>query len=59
MRGGTIVGQHSVLFAGPDEVIELNHTAYSKTVFGKGALEAAKFLAGKGAGLYTMSDVIG
>ena len=59
VRGGTIVGQHSVLFAGPDEVIELNHTAYSKTVFGKGALEAAKFLAGKGAGLYTMSDVIG
>ena len=59
VRGGTIVGQHSVIFAGPDEVIEFNHTAYSKAVFGKGAVEAAKFLAGKPAGLYTMSDVIG
>ena len=59
VRGGTIVGQHSVLFAGPDEVIEFNHTAYSKAVFGKGAVEAAKFLAGKPAGLYSMSDVIG
>ena len=59
VRGGTIVGQHSVIFAGPDEVIEFQHTAYSKTVFGKGAVEAAKFLAGKPAGLYDMSDVIG
>lgn len=59
VRGGSIVGDHEILFAGPDEVIELKHTAYSKAVFGKGAVEAAKFLAGKLAGLYTMSDVIG
>lgn len=58
VRGGTIVGEHEVLFAGTDEVIEFKHTAYSKTIFGKGAVEAAKFLAGKSAGLYDMSDVI-
>ena len=58
VRGGTIVGEHEVLFAGEDEVIEFCHTAYSKAVFGKGALEAAKFLAGKEAGKYDMSDVI-
>ena len=46
VRGGTIVGEHEVLFAGIDEVIEFKHTAYSRTVFGKGAVEAAKFLAG-------------
>ena len=58
VRGGTIVGDHEVIFAGPDEVIEFKHTAYSKTVFGKGAVEAAKFLAGKPAGMYDMSNVI-
>jgi len=58
VRGGTIVGQHDVIFAGADEVIEFQHTAYSKAVFGKGAVEAAKFLAGKPAGMYDMSDVI-
>ena len=58
VRGGTIVGEHEVIFAGPDEVIEFKHTAYSKAVFGKGAVEAAKFLAGKPAGRYDMSDVI-
>ncbi len=58
VRGGTIVGEHEVIFAGPDEVIEFKHTAYSKAVFGKGAIEAAKFLAGKPAGRYDMSDVI-
>ncbi len=58
VRGGTIVGEHEIIFAGPDEVIEFKHTAYSKAVFGKGAVEAAKFLAGKPAGLYDMSDVI-
>lgn len=58
VRGGTIVGEHEVLFAGEDEVIEFKHTAYSKAVFAKGALEAAKFLAGKPAGKYDMSDVI-
>ena len=59
VRGGTIVGDHDVIFAGPDEVITFSHQAYSKRVFGKGAIEAAKFLAGKPSGLYDMQDVIG
>ena len=59
VRGGTIVGEHEVIFAGQDEVIEFKHTAYSKAIFGKGAVEAAKFIAGKPAGRYDMSDVIG
>lgn len=59
VRGGTIVGDHDVIFAGPDEVITFSHTAYSKGVFGKGAVEAAKFLAGQPAGMYDMSHVIG
>lgn len=58
VRGGTIVGEHEVIYAGTDEVIEFKHTAYSRSVFGKGAVEAAKFLAGKEAGRYDMSDVI-
>lgn len=58
VRGGTIVGEHEVIFAGTDEVIELKHTACSKAIFGKGALEAAKFLKGKTSGMYDMSDVI-
>ncbi|MGI6010711.1 MAG: 4-hydroxy-tetrahydrodipicolinate reductase [Ruminococcus sp.] len=58
VRGGTIVGDHEVIFAGADEVIEFKHTAYSKAVFGKGAVQAAKFLKGKGPGRYDMSDVI-
>jgi 4-hydroxy-tetrahydrodipicolinate reductase len=58
VRGGTIVGEHEVIFAGEDEVIEFKHTAYSKSVFAKGAIEAAKFLAGKTAGYYDMKDVI-
>lgn len=58
VRGGTIVGEHEVIYAGPDEVIEFKHSAYSKAVFGKGAVEAAKFLAGKPAGRYDMSDII-
>ena len=58
VRGGTIVGEHEVIFAGEDEVIEFKHTAYSKAIFGKGAIEAAKFLAGKPAGKYDMADVI-
>lgn len=59
VRGGTIVGEHEVLFAGIDEVIEFKHTAYSKSVFAKGAVEAAKFLKGKKPGMYDMADVIG
>ena len=58
VRGGTIVGEHDVIFAGPDEVITFSHRAYSKAIFGKGALQAAKFLAGKPAGMYDMSHVI-
>ena len=58
VRGGTIVGVHDVILAGEDEVIEFTHTAYSKSVFAKGAIEAAKFLAGKSAGMYDMGDVI-
>lgn len=59
VRGGTIVGDHEVIFAGADEVIEFKHTAYSRGVFAKGAVEAGKFLAGKEAGMYDMGDVIG
>lgn len=59
VRGGTIVGEHDVIFAGTDEVITFSHTAQSKAVFGKGAVQAAKFLKGKPAGMYDMSDVIG
>ena len=59
IRGGTIVGEHDVIFAGQDEVITFNHTAYSKAIFAKGAVQAAKFLAGKPAGRYDMADVIG
>lgn len=58
VRGGTIVGDHDVLFAGTDEVLTFSHTAYSKAVFGRGALQAAKFLAGKAPGMYDMSHVI-
>ena len=58
VRGGNIVGEHEVIFAGTDEVIEFKHTAYSKAVFGKGAVQAAKFLAGREPGLYDMQDVI-
>lgn len=58
VRGGTIVGEHDVIFAGTDEVITFSHTAYSKAVFGKGAVSAAKFLKGKTVGRYDMADVI-
>ena len=58
VRGGTIVGDHDVIFAGEDEVITFSHRAYSRAVFGNGAVEAAKYLAGKPAKLYTMHDVL-
>lgn len=58
VRGGTIVGEHDVIFAGEDEVITFSHSAYSRSVFAKGALEAAKFLAGKPAGMYDMGSVV-
>ena len=58
VRGGTIVGDHDVIFAGEDEVISFNHRAYSRKIFANGAIAAAKFLMGKSKGLYDMSDVI-
>lgn len=58
VRGGTIVGDHSVIFAGKDEVIELNHHAHSKEVFASGALAAARFMNGKSAGFYNMTDLV-
>ncbi|MCI6152803.1 MAG: 4-hydroxy-tetrahydrodipicolinate reductase [Fusobacterium perfoetens] len=57
VRGGTIVGEHSVLFCGNDEIIEIKHTALSKKIFGMGAIKAAKFLVGKEPGLYSMKDI--
>ncbi len=58
VRGGTIVGEHEVIFAGKDEVISLKHEAHSKQVFAVGSLNAAAFLKGKSAGLYDMSNVV-
>ena len=58
VRAGSIPGTHDVIFAGPDEVIEIRHVAYSRNIFGNGAVSAAKFLAGKPAGMYSMHDVI-
>jgi 4-hydroxy-tetrahydrodipicolinate reductase len=58
VRGGTIVGEHEIIFAGTDEVIEIKHTAYSKAIFAKGAVQAAKYLPGKEAGMYNMSDLM-
>ncbi|MCH4891269.1 4-hydroxy-tetrahydrodipicolinate reductase [Acidaminobacter sp. JC074] len=58
VRGGTITGEHTVLFAGIDEIIELKHQASSKAVFAKGAIEAALYLVKKTKGLYNMSDLL-
>lgn len=58
VRGGTIVGEHSVIFAGTDEVIELKHSAASKEIFAVGAIKAAVFMAGKNPGMYCMNDLI-
>ncbi len=58
VRGGTIVGEHEVIFAGNNEVISIKHEAFSKTVFANGSVTAAKFLAGKSAGLYNMNDIL-
>ncbi len=59
VRGGTIVGDHCVIFAGNDEIIEINHRAGSKEIFATGALRAAKFIHDKEPGMYNMSDLIG
>lgn len=58
LRGGTIVGEHDIVFAGLDEVIEINHKAYSKEVFAVGALSASKYIKGKKSGLYSMKDLM-
>ena len=59
LRGGTVVGEHSVYFAGEQEVVTLSHSAGSRSVFAAGALTAARFLQGKPAGMYTMEDILG
>ncbi len=58
VRGGTIVGEHDVIFAGKDEIVTLSHTATSREIFANGALKAATFMVGKGSGMYSMSDLI-
>ncbi len=58
VRGGSIVGEHEIIFAGVDEVITFKHTAYSKAIFGKGAVVAAKFIKGKNPGKYDMREVL-
>jgi len=58
VRGGTIVGEHELLFAGQDETLSITHTAYSREVFATGALNAARFMVGKPPGLYDMNDLI-
>lgn len=58
IRGGTIVGQHDVLFAGHDEIVEIKHTAQSKDIFAKGAITAAKYLVDKDPGYYNMDNIL-
>lgn len=58
VRGGSIVGEHEIIFAGTDEVIEVKHTAYSRAIFGKGAISAAKYLFDKTPGMYSMKEVV-
>ena len=57
IRGGNIVGEHSVLFFNENETLEIKHTAYSRTIFAKGAIDAAKFLAKQKNGIYGISDL--
>lgn len=59
VRGGTVAGDHDVLFLGPDERLILSHRAENRSIFARGAIEAARFLSGKEPGLYAMKDVIG
>ena len=59
LRGGTIVGEHSIVFAGLDEVIEIKHTAFSRDIFAAGAVKAAKFIGTVNEpGLYDMQDLM-
>ncbi|MGM9532560.1 4-hydroxy-tetrahydrodipicolinate reductase [Intestinibacter sp.] len=59
VRGGTIVGEHSAIFAGNDEILEINHSARSKNVFAEGAIAAAKYLVNQDPGFYNMDDMLG
>ena len=59
VRGGTITGEHEIIFAGHDEIIKISHSARSKELFATGAINAARFLCGKPAGLYGMKELIG
>ena len=59
VRGGTIVGEHSAIFAGNDEILEINHSARSKNVFAEGAIAAAKYLVNQKPGFYNMDDMLG
>ena len=59
LRGGTVAGEHSVIFAGSEERLTLSHSAENRMIFARGAVKAAEWLAGKGAGRYTMNDVLG
>ncbi len=59
VRGGDIIGEHTVLFAGTGERIEISHKASSRAIYAEGSLRAARFLAGKSTGLYSMNDVLG
>jgi 4-hydroxy-tetrahydrodipicolinate reductase len=58
VRGGNIVGQHEVIFAGQDETITISHGAFSKDIFAQGALRAVLFIKDKPAGLYGMDDLL-
>lgn len=58
VRGGTIPGEHTIIFAGPDEVIEITHTALSRNIFANGALRAAEFMVNREKGLYSMKDMV-
>lgn len=59
LRGGTVAGEHSVIFAGPSERLTLSHSAEDRMIFARGAVKAAEWLRGKPAGRYTMEDVLG
>ena len=58
IRGGSIVGEHSVIFAGPEEVLTVSHSAQTRSVFARGAVAAARFMNGKTTGMYSMKDLI-
>jgi len=59
VRGGSIVGEHSIIFAGPEEVITISHSAQTRNVFARGAVAAARFMCSKTSGMYSMTDLIG